>query len=116
MVFFQIDSSLPVRDIFAEANTHNILLQQLCTNGLIGFTLLLMFIITLVYCILKFIYDYDTYSEKVKSLLIPICYFAIIGLVVGMFDNSILQSMTIFMNFTFLVSAGFLLKLSLIGG
>lgn len=113
--FFQLDSSLPVRDIFAEANTHNILLQQLCTNGLIGFTLLLMFIITLVYCILKFIYDYDTYSEKVKSLLIPICYFAITGLVVGMFDNSILQSMTIFMNFTFLVSAGFLLKLSLIG-
>ena len=109
-LFFQLDSSLPVRDIFAEANTHNILLQQLCTNGLIGLTLLLMLIITLVCCILKFAYNYNTYSEKEKAIVLPISYFIITGLVVGMFDNSILQSMTIFMNFTFLVSAGFLLK------
>lgn len=113
--FFQLDSSLPVRDIFAEANTHNILLQQLCTNGIVGLMILLIFIIILVYCIFKFLYNYDTFDNKTTSIIIPICYFVITGLVVGMFDNSILQSMTIFMNFTFLVSAGFLLKLSLIG-
>lgn len=113
--FFQLDSSLTVRDIFAEANTHNILLQQLCTNGIVGLMILLMFIIILVYCILKFLYNYDTFDNKTISIIIPICYFVITGLVVGMFDNSILQSMTLFMNFTFLVSAGFLLKLSLIG-
>lgn len=113
--FFQLDSSLTVRDIFAEANTHNILLQQLCTNGIVGLMILLMFIIILVYCIFKFLYNYDTFDNKTISIIIPICYFVITGLVVGMFDNSILQSMTLFMNFTFLVSAGFLLKLSLIG-
>ena len=107
--FFEIaDRSLPVRDIYAEANTHNILLQQLCTNGIIGFALLLIFLICIIYKIIKLLLNIKKLDKNIKNFYISICYYIILGMVVGMFDNSILQSMTIMMNFMFLFSAGIL--------
>lgn len=111
--FFNIDNSIPVRDIFAEANTHNILLQQLCTNGIIGFSILVAFIISLIRVLIRFLKSYYSIESKLRVFCLCVSYFVIVGLVVGMFDNSILQSMVIFMNFVFLASAGILLKLVL---
>ena len=111
--FFNISNNKPIRDIFAEANTHNIILQQLCTNGIVGFVLVCLFIVSLLKCIYFYIINYYNMSTKSRSFIFCLSYFVLLGLVVGMFDNSILQLMVIFMNFTFLVAAGFLLKISI---
>lgn len=112
--FFNISNNKPIRDIFAEANTHNIILQQLCTNGIVGFVLICLFIVSLLKCIYFNIINYYNMSVKSRNFILCLSYFVLLGLVVGMFDNSILQLMVIFMNFTFLVAAGFMLKLFII--
>ena len=111
--FFNKNKNLPIRDIFAEANTHNILLQQLSTNGIIGFSILTTFIISLLRELFHFINKFYSIDDATRKFFLCLSYFIIVGLVVGMFDNSILQSMIIFMNFTFLVSSGMLLKLNI---
>ena len=98
-------------DIYAGANTHNIFLQQLCTNGFLGFGLVLIFAVVIIKKIFDYLISINRYNSTDQNFLNSLCYFIITALVIGQFDNDILQSMFLFINFTFLVSAGFFLKI-----
>lgn len=99
-----------LKQLTFDGNAHNVFIQQLNTNGIVGVVILVSF---LIYVIKNLICSVKNMSNNKNNFLIKaLCiFFVIFGIVVGNISWSIIGTMTCFVNLMFFLSASALINI-----
>lgn len=100
-----------IKQLTKDANAHNVFIQQIETNGLLGFIILLSFFIYVFKETIRFISNITINDEAFLEKVLFI-FFIIFGFVTGNISQNIVSTITCFVNLMFFLSISAILPLN----
>ena len=100
-----------ISQLIKDANAHNVFIQQIETNGLLGLVILLSFFVFVFKELVKFILSIGTNDELFLEKVFLI-FFVVFGFVTGNISQNIVSTITCFVNLMFFLSISAILSLN----